>query len=541
MEYVYAVLSLLAGLGCFLVGCRLLSDNMEKLANTKLRALFAKTNKNKVVGVGIGCASTAIVQSSGLTTVMVVGFVNAGIMSLYQATAVIMGANIGTTITAQIAALQAFKIGPYFMCLAGIGVFITMFAKSGKAKLVGNVLAGLGLVFVGLEVMSNSMTVVKESEVVMNFISNLSNPLLLFLVGIIFTAIVQSSSVITSILISMASAGIIIGSGGNSALYIILGTNIGSCGVALISSIGANTNAKRASFIHLLFNVAGALIFFIVLMCWPSFNSMTFEKWFAYPATQIAMFHTFFNVLCTILFLPFANIFVKISMFLIKDKEKPVEHTYLEKRFLSTPAIAIQYATKESMRMLDSSIYSLELALDAFIKKDSTIFDKIIENNNKINITSKNITDYLIQISSSDVTMSDEKYVSSLHTTNGNIVRISELADNLIKYTERSIKYELVFSDNVKVSLNVMLNTIKELDSTAQEIMTTKNFALLPKADQLEDKIDNLRKELIKDHIDRLNKGECRAENSSVFINLVCNLERVGDHLSFVAHSYDSI
>ena len=267
MDYVYSVIKILAGCGAFLLGFKLLSDNMEKLAGNSLKSLFNKTSEKKLVGVGMGAVTTAVVQSSAVTTVMVVGFVNAGIMSLNQAAAVIMGANIGTTITAQIVALQALDIQTFFMALAFIGMALEMFSKNDKVKICGLALAGLGLVFIGLSVMSGEMVYYKDDVNVQRFLTAIENPFLLLAFGIVLTALVQSSSAVTSVIITMAANKLVIGGGGNAVLYIILGSNIGTCVTALISSIGTSVNARRASIVHLLFNVFGVFIFMVLLLC----------------------------------------------------------------------------------------------------------------------------------------------------------------------------------------------------------------------------------------------------------------------------------
>ena len=271
MSVFESIVMILAGCGAFLLGFKLLSDNMEKIAGSSLKMLFNKTSDKKWVGVGMGAVSTAVVQSSGVTTVMVVGFVNAGIMSLKQAAAVIMGANIGTTITAQLAALQALPIDSIFIFLVFIGVMMEMFAKSDKIKSIGLALTGLGMVFFGLEVMSGEMKNYAQNEAVTGLLASLENPFLLLFFGIAFTALVQSSSAVTTVIIGMASAGLIIGGGGNAVLYIILGSNIGSCVTAIISSIGTSVNARRASMIHFMFNVIGTRIFMTMLLIWKDF------------------------------------------------------------------------------------------------------------------------------------------------------------------------------------------------------------------------------------------------------------------------------
>ena len=316
------IAEILAGCGAFLLGFKVLSENMEKIASKRLKELFNKISERKGVNVVVGAVATAIVQSSSVTTVMVIGFVNTGIMNLYQATAIIMGANIGTTITGQIAALQAFDIDLIFMLLLFVGVFIDLFSKKTKIKNTGLAFAGLGLVFVGLGLMSEPMSFLKQSPAVSEFLISINNPILLLFVGIILTAIIQSSSAVTTIIITLANAGLLIGGGGNAALFVILGTNIGTCVTALISSIGASLNARRASVVHLLFNTIGSFIFIILLLSWKGFFQTTFARWFAEPSLQIAMFHTFFNLTSTLIFLPFTKGFVKLSVLLVPDKQR---------------------------------------------------------------------------------------------------------------------------------------------------------------------------------------------------------------------------
>ncbi len=537
MDIVGMIFALLAGIGVLLLGCNILSENMEKMASGWLKKLFFKTQDNKLVGVLIGAGSTAIVQSSGLTTVMVVGLVNAGIMTLAQATTIIIGANIGTTITGQIAALGAFDISGFFAGFAGVGMLINIFAKSDKTKTIGNSICGFGMVFVSLSLMSSAIGGLKESGHIEALFSSITNPFLLFLIGIAATAIMQSSSAISAILISMAAAGIQIGTGNNEILYIILGSNIGSCATALISSIGAGVNAKRASIIHLLFNVFGSLIFFIFLMIFDNFMNDVVKQLFAHPGTQVAMFHTFFNVTCAIIFLPFTKVLVKLSTIIIPEKETEKNSTYLDKRLIMTPSVAIESAIKETMNMLDIAVESLKNSLFGFIERDSTYIPKVQKENKKVNALGKEITNYCILISSKNLDINAETTISSLHDIISDIDRISELADNIIKYTDREIKEDLVFSDRVKCELQDMFSLISMMHINTKKYILEKDTDVLSEIDVLEDKIDAMRKMLVKEHIERLNKGECRPESSSVFINLSNNLERVGDHISYIAHA----
>ncbi len=548
MDYVYSVITILAGCGVFLLGFKLLSDNMEKLAGNGLKRLFNKTSDKKLVGVGLGAAATAVVQSSAITTVMVIGFVNTGIMSLKQAATIIMGANIGTTITAQIVALQAFNLNVFFMAFAFAGMAMNMFSKKDKVRLAGIALAGLGIVFVGLDVMSGAMEGEMIHAALETMLSKATNPVFLLFIGIAFTALIQSSSAVTTIIIAMAMQGLIVGGGGNAVLYVILGSNIGSCVTALISSIGTSVNARRASIIHLLFNVIGAVIFMVILLIFPQFQEKTFERWFSSPETQIAMFHTFFNVLCTLMFLPFTNVLVKLAMLIVpetKTEEKAEEtesgakFVYMDKRFLNSPALAISQLKKETFRMADMAMASLATAFNGFIRRDVSTVEKVAANNEQIADLSKSISDYLVKVSAAGPSLEDEKKISALHNNVGDIVRISELADNLTKYTRKTINENLTFSPVVGTKLSEMYALLQEQYSLVKRIVLMKEYNIMNESDETEDRVDNMRRSLIADHIDRMQRGECNAENNPVFINLVSNLERVGDHLNYVAHSVD--
>ncbi len=546
MKTLEIIITILAGCGAFLLGFKVLSDNMEKIAGNGLKILFNKTSDKRMVNVGMGIAATAVVQSSSITTVMVVGFVNAGIMSLYQAASVIMGANIGTTITAQIAALQAFDIDLVFMALLFVGVFMELFAKKDSVKSLGLALAGLGLVFVGLGLMSDPMSSLKQNPKVIEFLTGVNNPVLLLFIGAGLTAIIQSSSAVTTIVISMASAGLMIGTGGNSALFIILGSNIGTCVTALISSIGASVNARRASIIHLLFNVIGSLIFTVMLLIWHNFNEVTLARMFTSPSTQIAMFHTFFNVTCTLLFLPFTKLLVKASMVLVPEKKEksigkaPYELAYMDKRFLATPTVALNQLKKETFRMSDMAMESLRTAFSAFIARDIDVIEKVYQTNENVAKLGEQISDYLVRVSASGVSLSDEKMVSALHTNVGDIARIAELADNLTKYTRREVKDNLTFSDGINERLEEMHGMLHEQYDLVKRAVLENETGLVEKSDELEENIDNMRKELVAEHIVRLGQGKCRPENNTIFINLVSNLERIGDHLNFIMHSGDN-
>ena len=539
VDIIEAVIGLLAGLGALLIGFKLLSDNIEKLATSGLKKLFNKTSKNRWVGIGIGAAVTAIIQSSGASTIMIVGFVNAGLMSLFQATAMIMGANIGTTITAQIASLGSFDVALYATLLVFIGAFMNMSCKKEKPKTIGLALAGLGLVFLSLDLMKGSMKVFSDSPAFTNLLSSVNNPFLLLFIGIILTALLQSSSALTTILIAMVTAGLSIGDSPNSIIYVILGTNIGSCVTALLSGFGASINGKRASLIHLMFYTFGSLVFFFVLLLWPTFMENTFMAWFpGAPGTQIAMFHTFFNLLFTLLFCPFINVFVFLATKLIPDKKEEAQETFIDERFLSTPSVALAQVTKEVARMGRLSMEALNMSVDAFLAYDEEKTPEIQDMITMITKVNENIVSYLVKISTHTTsTNNDEEFVAILHNAVNDLYRSVEVADNMTKYTKHLVKDQLVFSKVVFEELAVFKNKINEQYENIENMLLEKQYHLLGNVDELEDQIDGLRSKLVKDHITRLEKGECSLSSSSVFINLVSNLERAADHLHTIAHS----
>ena len=545
MDYFLAVIALLAGLGAFLFGFKILSDNIEKLATNKLRRWFDKTGKSRLAGVGIGAGVTAIIQSSSATTVMVVGFVNVGLMSLFQATMVIMGANIGTTVTAYFSVIADIPFIEFITVFTCVGIFMDMMGKKDKTKTVGMMLAGLGLVFLGLEYMGMAMDDFAQQQVVKDFLVSVDNRFVLLLAGVIITGIVQSSSAVTTLIVQMVAAGLVIGDPSNSGvLFLVLGTNIGTCVTALLSSIGANTNAKRAALIHLMFNVFGTVIFSIFLLCWPGFLNATLGKWFANnPGLQIALFHTFFNCVCTCLFLPFVNVFVKVATKLIRGKKDgggaESDVVLLDERFLSTPSVAVEQANKAASRMAERAMESLKTAFDGFVAGNEDAKEEVEKINGRVAEMERAIVAYLIKISAQDVSLSDERLISAIHHATSDIIRISELADNITKYTRNCKRDGIDFSSGVLKSLQDMYEKIDRLYQKTLDVFDKKDITAIRAVDAVEDEIDADRKAMVKDHIRRLNEGKCKPASSGVFINLVGNLERAADHLTYVAHAFD--
>lgn len=541
-------LYLVAALGAFLIGFKLLSENLQKVANKGLRKLFDKTSKSKIAGVGIGIGSTVLMQSSGATTVMVIGFVNAGMMSLYQATAVIMGANIGTTITTILIAFGVTSVGKYFMVFSFVGIFLSMLLKQGKAKSWSLTLAGFGLVFFGLTIISACSNGFKDNETIKNLLSSsiepsFIEPIVLMFIGALITAIMQSSTAVNAILLSLVSAGIQIGSGGNAILYIVLGTNIGTCVTALISSIGATTNAKRSALIHFLFNFFGSVIFLVVLMIWNGFMDDFWTQIIPSAEMQLAFFHLAFNSICTLIFLPLTNLIVKTTEIIIRDKntEEEIRITFMDERMLSTPTVAIAQLQKETVAMGDRCMNNLHAAFTAFVERDVSATEAVHSENDEITIISKQITDYLVKVSGEDVSVHDDQRISILYHALADLLRISEISDNVAKYTTTSVEKNLVFSEQIIEKLKTMYEDLSEMYKLAAAIFETKNKDGFASLEKIENEVDSMRKVLIDEHIARLNAGACSPKNSAVFINLVSNLERAGDHINFFAHTIEEL
>jgi len=545
---------LLAGVGVFIVGMNFLSDALERSAGGGMKKMLGKITGNRFLGVGIGAGVTAIIQSSSATSVMVIGLVNAGVMTLMQAVPVIMGANIGTTITGVLVALKNDYFNMLMYLLAFSGVMMGFF-KSDKVKLAGKLCAGLGLIFVGLNIMSSPEAF--GSQAVKTFFSGIFEkvdfPLLLILIGVIFTALIQSSSAATGVVITMVGVGTL---SLDQALFIVLGANIGTCVTALLASVGANANSKRVALVHFTFNVIGTVLFTAVIWIFKDFVVHILTSMFpvaegADASTvqmalqmRVSMFHVIFNVSTTLLLLPFVKLLVKFSQFVIKDKEAKKEDgvslKYADDRLLATPAVAIMQIKKDAFEMGDMAMESLRAAFESFLARDLDSAEKVVENNEKIIRYGEEVSDYLVKISASGVSLHDEKKVNALHNNVGDIARVSEIAENFVKYTRREVRDNLTFSEGINEKLTEMHSLLHKQYELVKRIVVDKEHDLLKESDELEEDIDNMRRALVNEHIERLAQGKCKPENNTIFVNLVCNMERIGDHLSFVAHSVDN-
>lgn len=522
MEYINILLGLFSGLALFLFGMEFMGDGLENAAGSRLKSFFDKAITNPLKGALVGTIVTAIIQSSSATTVMVVGFVNAGLMSLYQAVGVIMGANIGTTITGQ---LITFKIDDYIPLFIIIGAALILFMKQEKRKEIGKIIFGFGLLFMGLSAMKDAMSPIAETTFFQDLILALEGNMFLgILVGAAMTAVVQSSSASTAILLSLAATGAI---SLQVAIPILFGNNIGTCVTALLSSLNANKVAKKAAFIHLSFNLIGTLIFL------PLINILSqvviylggdIDK-------QIANAHTIFNVVNAIILLPFAGVFVKLANLALKDKEgqQPTINR-LDRRFLETPAIAFEQAFQESLTMYDLAKENLSLATNALIDGKVTDLKKVYENESEINRLERDLSTFLVAISSHDITEVDTNRITSMIKIVSDIERIGDHSKNIAELAEEVSTSKLKFTNDALEELKLMYNYTLESINSSYASYKNNNREKANDTVIFEENIDRL-EELLRDkHIQRLSQNKCNAHSGAVFLDAISNFERIGDH-----------
>ncbi|MBS7245372.1 MAG: Na/Pi cotransporter family protein [Candidatus Cryptobacteroides sp.] len=551
-----ALLSLLAGIGIFLIACQMMSSNLESASSEKLKQLFSKASKSKLLGVGIGTLGTAAIQSSGATTVMTIGFVNAGIISLTQAATIIYGANIGTTVTAQIVALGMFGSGGVstsviFSAFAGIGALLMLFCKKSSWKTAGGILTGFGMLFVGLSLMSGSMSEFAALDGVKTFLASIGNPILLVLLGAIFTAIIQSSSVMTSIALAMVVTGLI---KLDQGIFLTMGSNIGSCVVAILASITSSKNAKRTALIHLIFNCSGVVFFMIAgwLLGLFSAHRITYGNLFetmfpGAPQTQLAMFHTFFNVITVILILPLTNALVKLVTTLIPDSqessEEDVPHLhYVNVNMLKTPPLAVELTKKEILRMASLAIDNFNRALRIITTMEFSEKEQFQKTEKELNFLNSALVNYVVMLSEcKGISEHDHIYLATTYRTIRDLERIGDYAENILEYSEAMAKDGQGFSEDALEEIGRMQALVSELYNLAIEAYTEENLNALDQANAVEERIDDCTKEMEDNHIKRLSKGVCSPEVGAQYLSLSSNAERIADHLINVAKSIRSL
>ena len=542
MELIQSLIWLLAGVGIFIVGMNFLSSALEKSAGSGMKKLLEKISNNRFSGVGIGAGVTALVQSSSATSVMVIGLVNAGVMTLMQATPIIMGANIGTTITGVLVALKNdyFNMAMYALAFAGV---MMGFVKKEKVKLAGTLCSGLGLIFVGLNIMGSKEAFKNPliMEMFTDIFKTINFPLLLILVGIIFTALIQSSSAATGVVITMVGTGVL---PLDLALFIILGANIGTCVTALLASVGANANSKRVALIHFTFNFIGTALFTafiwifkdpmvnLLMSMFPGDDAMSLQM-------RVSMFHVIFNVTTTLALLPFVKQLVDYSCLIIKDKkeaEEKLSFRYVDERLLSTPKIALVQVKKEIEYMFDLVEENTSLSLVAMNTGSSEHNDTIRSNEKIINFTNNALTKFLIELSGS-VEQSDERIIGSYFHVLNDLERIGDHAENLHEIGLEMIDKKIAFSETARVEITEMSENIMKMFTVSKCAFENINRAELPALATLEESVDKQKKELIASHFARLAEGNCHVDVSPYFSSVVVGLERMGDHLVNVGYS----
>lgn len=535
------ILSMAGGLGLFLFGIRTMGDGLENAAGAKLKRMLEVLTGNRFLAVLVGFVVTAIIQSSTATTVMVVGFVNAGMMSLAQAVGVIMGANIGTTVTSLLIALNFSSVAAASVL---VGVILMLASKKTVVKNLGAIFTGFGLLFLGIDMMSDSMAPLRESAGFMNFIVTVSEsplrPLFGIILGIVMTAVLQSSSASVGVLQTLAMQGLV---PLKFSVFVLFGQNIGTCLTALFSTVGAKKNSKRAAVIHLLFNLIGTGIFILIALLTPYVEWI--EKLSPDPMAQIAISHIVFNIVSTVIMFPFAKVLVKLSCLLVPgkdDSESEMHCKFIDDRLLNTPPFAVMQVSKEVARMAKLARDNFETSAHALINRSDKDLDKVMENEEVINYLNHHITSYLVKLNALDITDSDSDYIARVFHAINDIERVGDHAINLAEAAQHNIGEGLKFSDPAREELNQLCGSVVTLLERSMAAFDNQSLSdnEAKELSDLEEHIDDLTLECQDSHIFRLNRKECNTEAGMLYLNTITDFERVGDHainIAFLARS----
>ena len=535
------ILSMAGGLGLFLFGIRTMGDGLENAAGAKLKRMLEVLTGNRFLAVLVGFVVTAIIQSSTATTVMVVGFVNAGMMSLAQAVGIIMGANIGTTVTSLLIALNFSSVAAAAVL---VGVILMLASKKTVVKNLGAIFTGFGLLFLGIDMMSDSMAPLRESAGFMNFIVTVSEsplrPLFGIILGIIMTAVLQSSSASVGVLQTLAMQGLV---PLKFSVFVLFGQNIGTCLTALFSTVGAKKNSKRAAVIHLLFNLIGTGIFILIALLTPYVEWI--EKLSPDPMAQVAISHIVFNIVSTVIMFPFAKVLVKLSCLLVPgkdDSESEMHCKFIDDRLLNTPPFAVMQVSKEVARMAKLARDNFETSAHALINRSDKDLDKVMENEEVINYLNHHITSYLVKLNALDITDSDSDYIARVFHAINDIERVGDHAINLAEAAQHNIGEGLKFSDPAREELNQLCGSVVTLLERSMAAFDNQSLSdnEAKELSDLEEHIDDLTLECQDSHIFRLNRKECNTEAGMLYLNTITDFERVGDHainIAFLARS----
>ena len=528
---IWMFVQLIGGLGLFLYGMKLMSESLERTAGGKMRRGLEVLTTNRFAGAGVGFGVTALIQSSSATTVMVVGFVNAGLMTLMQASGVIMGANIGTTVTAWIISIDIKDIAPIFVFA---GVLMMFFSKRRTIKRIGGIVLGFGILFVGMSLMSEAMKPMRELEAFSNLVATFENPIIGILIGLVITVAIQSSSATTAILVSMAIAGAI---SLPQAVYVIFGSNIGTCITAILASIGASKTAKRASMIHLLFNVFGVIFFAVVIQFVPIVDWLVGTG--LHVQTQIALFHTIFNVFALAVMIWYPQILIKISYLLIRGEDAisvQKRFKYIGEKILDTPSIAVSQAVKEVGRMAELAQENFNLAIEALLNLDEKNIAKVVNQEQVVNYLNHEITGYLAKLSALELSTNDALMVADLFHIVNDIERISDHAENITEYTNVRIDEKVPFSEDAIDEIKMMSSEVSLAIEKCVIAFEQNDKQKAEEVIQIEKIVDQYEEDLKNSHIQRVSTGACEPRSGMIFTDLVTDLERVSDHATNIAY-----
>lgn len=538
-----SILTLAGGLGLFLFGMKQMSESIEKAAGAKLRKILEIFTSNKFMGLGVGMVFTAIMQSSSACTVMVVSFVNSGLINLYQAAGIILGANIGTTITSQ---LVSFKLSDYAPIFLLVGAVMIMFFKKPVVNRIGQIIVSFGSLFLGISLMSTAMAGLKESPEIISLFSSLSNPFLAVLIGFLITGIVQSSSVTVSIVLLLAQQGLL--SNFSIVIFIILGCNMGACVSALLASLSGMKDAKRAAMIHFLFNLFGTVLVFVIMIIVDSVSAdgnvivnaiMKLSN--GDYGRFVANSHTIIKIFQVIIIFPFTNLLVKATYLVIPGKDEKVGFNdefklqFIGNKVVFNPATAVVEVTNEIERMGNLASDNLNRAMNALITLDEEEINKVAEVEKNINFLSKTITDYLVKLTQSTIPIEDLQYIGGYFHVINDIERIGDHATNIAETAQMRKDRNLDFSKEAYAELLTMMDAINDNLQFAIEMFVTRNEEHMTQVTETEDRIDAMEKEYQKNHVSRLTKNECTAEAGMLYSDLLSGLERVGDHATNIA------
>ncbi len=548
MDKTSMILGLIAGLGFFLYGMKLMSDGLEKVAGTKMKSILEMCTKNRFIGVIVGILFTAVIQSSSAATVMIVSFVNAGLMSLLQAIGPIMGANIGTTVTGQLVSINLDAIAPVFIFA---GVIMIMFFKKPTIKNVGDILLGLGILFFGMTTMKEAMSDLSSSQQVQSVIASLKNPFLAILVGFVITTVIQSSSASVGILIAMSQSGIL--SDLQIVFFVILGCNIGSCMSAVLASLSGKKDAKRAAMIHMIFNIIGSIVLVCIILPFGGQIQSMIEKISIATspegisvtnlmARDVANAHTIFKVFQVLILFPFGKLIVKLTYLVVPgedEKKEGFELKYINSSSIATPSAAIIETIREVKRMGKKAANNLELSFEALMTKDIDLVEKVLKNEQEIDFLSGEITDYLVAVNQISLPVKDAKNIAGYFHVVSDLERIGDHAENLAEFARTRINDKIEFTEQGEQELKEIFDKAIKIVYLSIETFVEQSEEHLKEIVDLENEIDKMEKEFQHSHIRRLSKNQC-SPKASIFSDLLSNFERVSDHATNIAFAiYD--